>query len=102
MGKDADRVGKIGDGHAAAMGRLGLRELRASMYPEGNVAQQPEMGVYGSLTPSEVSAGRAGGERDLEDESPSRDSILADRLQQAKDRDDHDTREDRSRDLDRE
>jgi hypothetical protein len=84
------------------MGRLGLRELRAAMYPDGNVAQQPEMGVYGNWTPGEVAESRRGDDRDLEDESPRKDSVLADRVQQAKDRDDHDTREDRSMDLDRE
>lgn len=31
---------KIGAGHASAMFRQGLRELRASLYPESNVAQR--------------------------------------------------------------
>ncbi len=94
-----DKSRKIGDGHAAAMARLGLRELRAAMYPSGNVAQQPEYGLYGSLTPAEIRDQRGGDARDLEDEGPNRDSVLGDRLQQAKDRDD---RDDNSRDLERE
>lgn len=102
MGADAEKTRKIGDGHAAAMARLGLRELRGAMYPGGNVAQHSEYGLYGTMTPGEVAESRRSDDRDLEDESPRKDSVLADRLQQAKDRDDHDTREDRSRDLERE
>ena len=75
---------KIGAGHASAMARQGLRELRAAFYPESNVAQQPEYGVYGTKTPGEVAEDRRGDPRDLEDESAkARDSVLADRLRQA-------------------
>ncbi len=94
-----DGARKIGEGHAAAMARLGLRELRGAMYPSGNVAQQPEYGLYGTKTPGEVAESRRADERDLEDEAPNRYSILAERLQQAKDRGD---RDDDSRDLERE
>lgn len=71
---------KIGEGHAAAMARLGLRELRGAMYPESNVAQQPEYGLWGTQTPGEVAAARREGSLDLEQES-----ILASRLEAAKD-----------------
>jgi hypothetical protein len=75
---------KIGAGHASAMARQGLRELRAAFFPESNVAQQPEYGVYGTKTPGEVAEDRRGDARDLEDESAKgRDSVLADRLRQA-------------------
>jgi hypothetical protein len=94
----SDETRKIGTGHAAAMARMGLRELRAVMYPGGNVAQQPEYGLYGTMTPGEVAESRRGEEHDLEEE-PNRDSVLGERLQQAKDRED---RDDDSRDLDRE
>ena len=100
MGADAEKTRTIGDGHAAAMARLGLRELRELGNPGGNMAQPSEYGLYGTMTPGEVAESRRGDERDLEDESPRRDSTLADRLQQARDRDDRD--EDRSRGLDRE
>jgi hypothetical protein len=93
-----DNTRKIGEGHAAAMARLGLRELRAAMYPSGNVAQQSEYGLYGTLTPGEVAESRRNDGRDLE-EDVNRDSDLDDRSHQAMDRDD---RDDDSRDLERE
>jgi hypothetical protein len=80
---------KIGDGHASAMFRQGLRELRASLYPESNVAQHPEYGLYGTLTPGEVAASRAQDAPRLEDE-PQQPSVLDKRLEAAM------TREDRS------
>lgn len=49
---------KIGAGHASAMFRLGLRELRAFFFPESNVAQPSEYGIWGTRTPGEVAADR--------------------------------------------
>jgi hypothetical protein len=46
--------GKIGSGHAAAMARMGLAELRGALYPESNVAARQEHGLYGTSTPQEV------------------------------------------------
>jgi len=60
---------KWGSEHASAMFRQGLRELRSALYPESNVAQQPEYGLYGTVTPGEVAASR-------------RDSIVDEKLQQ--------------------
>ena len=62
----SDGTRKIGDGHAAAMARLGLRELRELGNPGGNVTQHPEYGLYGTLTPGEVAESRRGDERDLD------------------------------------
>ena len=45
---------KIGSGHAKAMFRQGLAELRGALYADSNVAQPTEYGVYGKETPSEV------------------------------------------------
>lgn len=74
-------MAKIGSEHLAAMGRQGLRELRAAMYPNSNVAQQPEYGLYGTTTPGEITAARREDARDLEgDASPA--STLESRLQQ--------------------
>lgn len=73
---------KIGTGHAGAMGRQGLAELRAAMYTESNVAQQPQYGLYGTRTPGEVAEARRPDERDMEEEH-GRESILEDRLKQA-------------------
>jgi len=80
-------MAKIGEEHFSAWMRLGLRELRAVFYPDSNVAQPPEYGLYGTKTPGEVAEDRRGDPRDLEDEAPKMsDSVLADRLQQAEDR----------------
>lgn len=53
MSKKAEKE-KFGAGHASAMGRQGLRELRAAMYPESNVAQPTDYGIYGNKTPGEI------------------------------------------------
>ena len=58
MKSNDERTSKIGEGHAAAMGRLGLRELRGGEYPASNVAQQSEYGLYGTMTPGEVAEAR--------------------------------------------
>ena len=94
--KEVEPTRKIGTGHFTAMGRLGLRELRGAVYPESNVAQQPEYGLYGTMTPGEVAEARRGDGQDLEEEKK-QDSILQKEL----DRPDDDHGEDRSRDLDR-
>jgi hypothetical protein len=85
--KDKEPAPKIGTGHAEAMFRQGLAELRGALYPDSNVAQPAQYGLYGTRTPGEVAeARRAEGERDL-DEEPR--SVLDERLAQAE----RDTRE---------
>lgn len=92
-------MAKIGEEHFAAWMRQGLRELRAVFYPDSNVAQAPEYGLYGTKTPGEVAEDRRGTSRDLEDEKPHNDdSVLADRMRQA---DARGGRDDRGLDLDR-
>lgn len=82
---------KIGAGHASAMARMGLRELRGAIYPGSNVAQQPELGVYGTATPHEVFQERHGesdareSSHDIADEQG---SVLESRMEQAQARDD--------------
>ncbi len=57
-GKEREQA-KWGAGHAAAMGRMGLNELRNSIYADSNVAQRnTEMGVFGQLTPGEIADDR--------------------------------------------
>jgi hypothetical protein len=92
---------KWGSEHASAMFRQGIRELRAALYPESNIAQQAEYGVYGTKTPGEVAEARRGDGRDLEDE-PSKDgnSILGDRLREVDSRDGR-GRDDKDLDRDR-
>lgn len=71
---------KIGAGHASAMFRQGLAELRAAAFhPESNVAQPTVYGIYGTKTPGEVMQEKQGESRDP-DEQP---SILDERLKQA-------------------
>jgi len=74
---------KIGAGHLGAMGRLGLRELRAAAYTDSNVAQSPEYGLYGTATPGEVSESRR--DDGLDQEPQNGDSVLASRMHQVRD-----------------
>ena len=62
------------------------------------MAQNPEYGLYGTLTPGEVAEARRTDDRDLEQDG-SHGSIVDDRLQQGKD---HDDRDDPGMDMDRE
>lgn len=70
---------KIGKGSFEAWVRLGLRELRAAFYPESNIAQASEYGMWGNKTPGEVADERRPDERDF-DEEPTRRSIISERL----------------------
>ena len=69
-------MAKMGSGHIGAMGRQGLRELRA----ESNVAQQAEYGLYGTKTPGEVAESRRDEGHDLEDEKAT-NSAMDSRMQ---------------------
>lgn len=60
---------KIGAGSLSAWIRTGWREIRAALYPESNVAQQPDVGMWGNRTPGEVMQERSGETRDP-DERP--------------------------------
>jgi hypothetical protein len=87
---EKDDTQKIGSGHAAAMWRQGLAELRAAIYPESNVAQPSELGLYGRATPGEIAEARRSDGREANEE-PS--STLADRIQEAESRADDRDRE---------
>jgi hypothetical protein len=74
--KDQEKKGeKIGSGHLRGMAKLGLSELRGALYPNSNVAQPTEYGIFGKETPGEVA--------DLRESDPKRDeertSILGER-----------------------
>jgi hypothetical protein len=60
------------------MFRQGLAELRAAMYPDGNVAQPAQYGLYGTRTPGEVMQERKAEGRDV-DEQP---SVVDERVRQ--------------------
>lgn len=79
-----DNKPKIGAGHASAMFRQGLAELRGALYPDSNVAQPPQYGIYGTKTPGEVMQEKQAEGRDP-DEQP---SVLEERMKpQAQERD---------------
>lgn len=53
---------KIGAGSLEAMGRQGLKELRAALYPDSNIAREAEIGTYGTLTQGEIADQKADGQ----------------------------------------
>jgi hypothetical protein len=61
---------KIGDGHVAAMARLGLKELRNAVNPSKESAADNEIGLYGTQTQGEIAAARGGPGQGPEQESP--------------------------------
>lgn len=69
---------KIGTGHAEAMFRQGLSELRGALYTDSNVAQPSQYGLYGTKTPGEVQQDR---EADVPAGGVSEVSILEKRLE---------------------
>ena len=82
-------MAKFGEGSLGAFWRQGLKELRAIIYPESNVAQETEHGMWGTLTQGEVAEARRGTvhgqERPHEDKS-----VLGERLREAEQRQDRD------------
>ena len=66
---------KIGDGHAHAMFRQGLSELRASLYTGSNIAQSAEYGLYGHQTPGEIAADRKPDPTPTLEEEPTRSPL---------------------------
>ena len=61
---------KIGDGHAAAMFRLGLKELRNAVNPSRESVADSEIGVFGTQTQGEIAQARAGPGLGPEEETP--------------------------------
>src|ERR1700678_3002478 len=49
---------RIGDGHASAMTRLGIAELRNAFNPSRESVADRDMGLYGSATPGQVDQSR--------------------------------------------
>jgi hypothetical protein len=79
-------AGKIGEGHAAAMARLGLRELRNAFNPSKESVADNEVGLYGNSTQGEIAAARSGPGQGAEQESHGLDELRAyakERAQQA-------------------
>lgn len=83
---------KIGEGHAGAMFRLGLKELRNALNPSRDSVADNEIGVFGTLTQGEIADARGGPGQGPEQESPAGNVSLDDvrayakELSQAEDR----------------
>lgn len=60
---------KIGEGHAGAMFRLGLKELRNAINPSRESVADQEIGVFGTLTQGEIADARGGPGQGAEQES---------------------------------
>jgi hypothetical protein len=99
-------AGKIGEGHAAAMGRTGFEECRNALYPDSNIAQKhTEIGIYGRPTQGEIAEARRNDDRSMGEEIGVRpDSVLAGRTAHVQMRDlyGRDDRDDKDQDLDKE
>jgi hypothetical protein len=61
---------KIGEGHLAAMGRLGLKELKNAFNPSRESVADNEIGLYGTQTQGEIAQARRGPGQGPEQESP--------------------------------
>ena len=70
--------GKIGDGHAAAMFRLGLKELRNAVNPSKESVADSEIGIFGSQTQGEIAQARSGPGSGPEEEMPQEKMTLED------------------------
>ena len=83
---------KIGEGHAAAMFRLGLKELRNAINPSRDSIADQEIGIAGTLTQGEIADARDGPEKGSDQESRTANVSLDDvrayakELAQAEDR----------------
>jgi len=60
---------KIGSGTMAAMGRLGLKELRNALNPSRESVADSEIGIYGTQTQGEIAEARGGPGQGPEQES---------------------------------
>lgn len=76
---------KWGAGHVAAMGRMGLHELQAAVYPDSNVAQRAEVGAVGSPTQGEVASAR---KEDQAQSEPQQESVVDRYVREAETRND--------------
>ncbi len=93
---------KFGAGHVAAMGRLGLKELRNASNPSRESAADAEIGLYGTQTQGEIADARGGPGKGSEQESSSKKLSLNDLREDAEKRGKDDRgKDDRSQDNDR-
>src|SRR5271157_4871787 len=95
---------KIGEGHVAAMARLGLKELRNALNPSRESVADTEVGLYGNLTQGEIAQGRDGPGQGAEQEATA-DKLSLNELrseaQQKRQEAERDTERDKGQDHDR-
>jgi hypothetical protein len=89
---------KFGDGHLAAMLRLGLKELRNALNPSRESVADSEIGVYGTATQGEIAEARGGPGQGPEQEAADNTLSLDDLRKRAEQRGRDD---DRSKENDR-
>jgi hypothetical protein len=77
---------KFGAGHVAAMGRLGLAELRNAANPSRDSVADKDVGLYGSQTQGEIAAARGGPGQGFEQESSDKSLSLDDLREDAEKR----------------
>jgi hypothetical protein len=77
---------KIGDGHFAAMLRLGLKELRNAFNPSRESVADTEIGLYGTQTQGEIAEARGGPGQGPEQEAAETPLSLEDLRQDAEKR----------------
>ena len=68
-------MAKIGEGTLAAMGRLGLAELRNAANPSPQSVADKEIGLYGTATQGEIAQARAPAEPETPQENLTIDSL---------------------------
>lgn len=77
---------KIGAGHAEAMLRLGLKELRNAANPSRESVADAEIGLYGTQTQGEIAAARDGPGSGPEQESLDKKTSLEELRKEAEKR----------------
>jgi len=92
---------KIGEGHAAAMLRLGLKELRNAFNPSPQSVADTEIGLFGTLTQGEIAEARGGPGQGPEQEAADSTLSLDDLRGHAEQRRDDDRSKDNDHGRDR-
>ena len=77
-------MAKIGEGHASAMLRLGLEELRNAVNPSKESVADSELGLYGTQTQGEIASAPAKDRVKAEQESMTMEELRSAAKEKAK------------------
>ena len=77
-------MAKMGEGHASAMFRLGLKELRNAFNPAKESVADSELGLYGTQTQGEIASARKGPGEGAEQESMTMEELRSAAKEKAK------------------